>query len=423
VQRSVYLALLFTLIVCVAPKASAVFSLSDLESLFAKKRISTPEELMQHLPPEMREKYSLVYDTRNREQPATPEKPRLLLFNEDASLAVALSGMEITKHVSSAEIIAFDKKQNRFEFKSIQFLGQSTSEPLPFKIDHNPSACVGCHNERPNWDSYAVWPGFFGSTNRPNNVEKEIFTKFVGASLKTGIYQYLTGLDGRVLNNYDARTTPFLSFDDVNAEITEELNALNAVRIFDKLQNHPQFLEYRAALFAASHNSSDFLKVLPGRDDQATLSADWLSYQADAREVVEAYYRNIVLRNAQNGMTSNDLNKFSLSEDEFGPSAKLGFVAAKMKLDLARESMVFGKPTLSFTSPKYGGSMKLRILLSRLVVKDFPGLRKRLKINRALTLDDYYLVPLTDVDLVLQKIANPQFASASQCRDIFETNR
>ena len=146
----------------------ARFDFPELEKIIRHNQITELDDLLGYLPPVMRKNALLAYDSRglNREL-VTLATPRIVLFNEDASLVLALTRNPGKKRIETGrdrlEISRFDPKARRFEFMELTFDG--VNSPFSRPVPKNPATCLGCHGQdpRPLFHDYNTWPGFYGS--------------------------------------------------------------------------------------------------------------------------------------------------------------------------------------------------------------------------------------------------------------------
>lgn len=150
-----------------APLSSHV-TLEELAEHVDKNGITRLDDLIRELPPMMKSNAMLGYDSRALNiHLISPETPRIVLFNQDATLILAMTknpGEEaVTQGLDKLEVINFNKATGKFEFRDVAFDGK----PSPFSrnAEVNPPVCLACHgqNPRPIFDDYNAWPGFYGS--------------------------------------------------------------------------------------------------------------------------------------------------------------------------------------------------------------------------------------------------------------------
>ena len=144
------------------------FDIVDLKALIENNKAYTVDSLLPLLPKQMRQNPLLVYDSHAlRLDRVSPLTPRVILFNEDASLIMAF-----TKHPGedtiasgddSLEVIELNSQSHKFEMRDLVLNGKES--PFSKSVETNPALCLSCHgvNPRPIFNDYNSWPGFYGS--------------------------------------------------------------------------------------------------------------------------------------------------------------------------------------------------------------------------------------------------------------------
>ena len=137
-----------------------------LADIIKDYKIKTVADLLERMVAlkELPNHYLAVYQTRSRE-PASMEKPRILLQWRES--VITFHGTEDRKGFNnSLEILTFNTLKKEFE---LYLLNLSEAKPEK-KFEKNPETCMTCHQNRshkksvvPRWDSYFLWPGFFGA--------------------------------------------------------------------------------------------------------------------------------------------------------------------------------------------------------------------------------------------------------------------
>src|SRR5215472_13431202 len=172
--------------------------------------VDSVSELVPLLPEELRQNFALVYDSRSPFKASiTPERPRVILFTDDARLVLTFIG----------------------------------DEPAAQRRAWRPSAaeakCERCHgaDSRPIYDSYPLWPGYHGAVldtfpkDRLRQRDRKNFAAFRAGAANTGAYKDLIYPEG-------SPVTPFLDPRLFNARFG---TALNRQRIYRKLAAGPRF--------------------------------------------------------------------------------------------------------------------------------------------------------------------------------------
>lgn len=115
--------------------------------------------------------YVAAYESRDSTQAASAAAPRVILFGESARFVTAFNGLKSQRGFHSLETIDYDS-DGGFSLREISF--QDGKAQIS---EANPQRCLQCHsreNPRPVWDTYFLWPGFYGSEDdhvfRPNGL-------------------------------------------------------------------------------------------------------------------------------------------------------------------------------------------------------------------------------------------------------------
>ncbi len=134
-----------------------IYHWSGIEQLMATQDIRSVEDLLSLLPQKFRTIYTLIYRSRSL-QDASEKNPRVLLFSENG-LVLSFNGDPLQKNYNKIEVLSPSDDGSQISMKEIDFSG---GRPI---VHNNPVSCTKCHrvDSRPIWDSYAIWPGVFGS--------------------------------------------------------------------------------------------------------------------------------------------------------------------------------------------------------------------------------------------------------------------
>ncbi len=241
------------------------FTFADLEALVTTKQIRSLDELIGVLPAKVRGNPILVYDSKALHvDRVTFATPRIILFNNDASLILAMTknpgSSEIAAGQDALEVIHFDHKTARYEMINVIFDGVHVpfdAPPSMRLIEKNPPMCLACHgaNPRPIFADYNSWPGFYGSFGQlgvavAGTIEHQELDKFLStmgalpryrdlnlASSRSakGIHLPSTGFGG-LFNS--AKFTPALAFGAFTEFLMQKQTA-------QKISQHSDFANFR----------------------------------------------------------------------------------------------------------------------------------------------------------------------------------
>ena len=141
-------------------------SFSGLKSLIKNEDIQTIEQLIPHLPYEMRRNYTLMYKSLST-QGSSFENPRAILFGQDAKLILTFNGSPEQRGFDRVEVMDYDPEDSIYNFHEITF----RSSQKPIYSETNPKKCLECHSSHPKpnglrkpiWRRYEKWIGAYGS--------------------------------------------------------------------------------------------------------------------------------------------------------------------------------------------------------------------------------------------------------------------
>jgi hypothetical protein len=246
------------------------FSEAELEKLLQRSPVTgspvdSIRELIPLLPAELRRNFTFVYDSRSPFRSSiSPDYPRVILFADDARLVLTFTGDEQKPGSDLLEILSFDDRTARFEPKSYLLpIAQRRNVQLPSEATN----CAQCHgaDPRPIFDSYPLWPGFYGSVfdtfsrDRIGAEEGRRYRHFLATSAQGGVYRDLIFPKGSPVSPYldprylgkgtlriDYKTMTLLP----NARLGMALTELNRKRIYRKLAASVNFAAREKQLLA-----------------------------------------------------------------------------------------------------------------------------------------------------------------------------
>jgi hypothetical protein len=264
-------ALLFAAVVAPWPAfaQSAAFNEQRLQELLQNnpvtgRPVDSIDELVPLLPDELRSNFTLVYDSRSPFRDSiSPDYPRVILFTKDGRFVLTFTGDKQKPGANLLESISFDPESARFTLRAYLL-------PAAERTGWRPSAeaanCASCHgaDPRPIFDSYPLWPGFYGSQqdtfprDRLGAKEYRDYRTFLAGPAKSGVYRGLIFPAGSAVSPYidprhfnpdtvevPAEPLRFLP----NTRLGMALTELNRQRIYRKLTegngfaaNEKQFL-------------------------------------------------------------------------------------------------------------------------------------------------------------------------------------
>ena len=184
--------------VATAFASEAGFGYEQLRLLINEKNLTSITAVVEHLPPEYKENYTLVYQSDSLHG-ASEQQPRVLLFGKDAHFIMTFNGDPAQRRYHHLELLQFRPALHEFELHSIVF---ENGEPQ--FSDKNPALCLKCHgpSPRPLWGSYNYdnktstihWPGLYGSRHDSpllNPDERKAFERFRAEQPRHPRFQHL----------------------------------------------------------------------------------------------------------------------------------------------------------------------------------------------------------------------------------------
>lgn len=212
--------------------------------------VDSISELIPLLPQELRENFTFVYDSRSPFRSGiSPEYPRVILFTNDARLVLTFIGDERQPGYDLLETMSFDYESAKFELHAYML---PAAERRAWRPSPDEAKCSRCHggDARPIFDSYPLWPGYYGSVqdtfphDRIGQKEAKSYAAFQANAAKTGVYKdliYPSGspvspyLDPRLFKDNTVELDPQLFAYLPNARLGMALTELNRQRIYRKL--------------------------------------------------------------------------------------------------------------------------------------------------------------------------------------------
>jgi hypothetical protein len=208
------------------------------------------EKVLDSLPEELLSNFTLVYTSRSpHRDEISPLFPRVVLFTSDAKLLITFTGNPAAPSYNRLEIIFFDNRTSSFH--ATRFILADAIRQVPaLKRDAmlngatDQYECTRCHggDVRPIFDSYRLWPGFYGSrADMPDAYadERRDYVRFQAANARRGVYRYLRFPPGSPISPYQDGTSSLAPGEALrfhpNERLGDALTTLNWKRIGRKL--------------------------------------------------------------------------------------------------------------------------------------------------------------------------------------------
>lgn len=231
------------------PPLSHAFEYEELVALIEDKNLTTIDQVMENLPQEYLENFTLAFGSRSLHG-SSFDNPRVILFGNTAKLVLTFNGDPAHNKYHSLEALQFREEDKVFELRSISF------EKAVHFSEKNPSVCQTCHgtDPRPIWSSYEYseiediqhWPGFYGSTHDApvlNDTEQQAYIRFRKLATEHPRYRFLR-LDHPETDWYPFGTGPFEHRFRPNNRLGNLLARLNAKRVANDLKTKAFFKRY-----------------------------------------------------------------------------------------------------------------------------------------------------------------------------------
>lgn len=253
-----------------------------LNNPVTQKPTSEISELIPALPTELRTNFTFVYESRSPfKDSISHDYPRVILYSSDGKFVITYTGDPNKPGHNLVETMTFDDKTSKFKM-SIFDLDEKNKLSKKIKT----SSCNSCHGEdiRPIFDSYPLWPGFYGSVldSFPKNIsaidkEKKRYQNFLSSVNHKKAYSDL-------LFNKESEVTPYLETSKLllnenneavnpdsrfkpNERLGIALTYLNKKRIFNKLKKSNLYKEKRKEILYELLDCGGS-KVNPERQDK-----------------------------------------------------------------------------------------------------------------------------------------------------------
>jgi hypothetical protein len=246
------------------------FTEANLQELLQRnpatgRPVDSISELVPLLPEELRKNFTFVYDSRSPFRSGiSPEFPRVILFTDDARLILTFIGDERQPGFDLLETMSFDYEGAKFDLHAYLL---PAGERRSWRPSPEEARCARCHgaDPRPIFDSYPLWPGYYGSVqdtfprDRIGQKEAKNYAAFAAAAAKTGVYKdliYPAGspvspyLDPRLFKDNTVTLDPQLFPYLPNARLGIALTELNRQRIYRKLAAGEDFAAHEKQLLA-----------------------------------------------------------------------------------------------------------------------------------------------------------------------------
>jgi hypothetical protein len=397
------------LVVQAGAHAEEVSSWTQIESLVESGRVSSIDQLLPHLSPELRSSFLLAYQSRSTIS-ASLTQPRVVLYSKSSNLVLAFTSSPDVKDGNRLEVIERNPSDGELVFRKIEFPRDGHSKP---SIVARPKECMGCHQGAQgrmlyNWDEYPDWPGFFGNKHR----KAARFGQGDGASMLPDFDFQRDGL--AALQSTSNKTAPRLKFlpgfeettpeklGERNTYFTEDIVHNEYQALARAIERSPQYRELLPAILGSE--DEDISKLLPPELREQYKAEIPKIRQADEEashrvlnDKVSRFHSELTKygTSASDVKWSTELKPIGLvdvlrGKDGVFPSTRnlasfsnLQFVLRKMGIDISDYSSLRNREFLLLSPATPNGSKFVRPLALQLdrdkIIAEFPEFKGSLK--------------------------------------------
>jgi hypothetical protein len=352
------------------------YSYADLRKDYESNRWTKIEDLLTYLSlkfPSVRDRVAFVYRSRSL-QGATPDNPRMIYFGS-RKFALAVNGSSDLVGGDRIEILDFETDGTIKPREIIQ-----VANTLQF--DDHPTSCAACHGveAKPIFDTYLVWPGFFGSeddrTFQGKNFEAYRFKEYDYVSTFLTTYKsnprYKHFSYEMDLNYYgtkdfrNERLNILLSYVN-NRRIIKQIESSKSAALFKPLAKDLALLKAKVGN-QFEYKSVDLIKLLgdkaPTTDPNlfaSFLAATWSTIQTSNDTKYQRYAKfgsfdpsNFIWVSLAQNQPQVRLGAFDVLETFTSKVSQLRFLAALTGESIANWPMVFSANAFAFATPANG---------------------------------------------------------------------
>ena len=312
---------------------SEPFDFSAVAQLVRCQDIGSIDELLPRLPQTFRARHSLIYASGSRHG-ASRAIPRIVMASEDARMIIAVAGDSSQRNGNLLEAIQYNDSESQFEFHSIDFPQVASPGQRPQVSPKNPTLCASCHRAQfsPNWESYPLWPGAYGSGASAGRDEDTAYAGFAANAARQGRYRALGPFPADLLST---------DLEGHNHALSQAIGSLNQERVVSGILVQPGYPKAQFAIAGSFLGCADLESFLPARA------------RAHLSESYSAYHEKVRLQTLSH-FNSQESRLASLTGDEFSrPSSDwLFFFEAEPVIGAA----FFSRELMGFDLSRYAVS-------------------------------------------------------------------
>ena len=230
-----------------SPFQIATPTTGDIVAFVQENQVSSVAELLEALPAELTESYTLMAESQSRHD-ASVDQPRIIMYGTDARFLMGVSSHTDDPLREVIEMVELDSVTGYWRFSQLDFT------VTPAFHDTDESVCQGCHGMplRPIWGQYPDWPGAFGADEDNMTAEQAASAIALKRTQATSdrFKQLLFPTDHSIENN---RTLylPSRSYGYANTAFNFELAASVAEGMFKRVKATPLYDQFSYMLLSS----------------------------------------------------------------------------------------------------------------------------------------------------------------------------
>lgn len=228
-----------------APELTLPLDAKSLTTELVRRGIRSKSDALALLPRALKQRFVLMKST-GALGVATPDRPRVIHFEEDGRFILASTGHRTNEDVTAntLEILEEDAVTHEYRTHVISFEGDHGAV-----LTEDDSRCKGCHGSpaRPIWGSYPNWPDAYGANDDEMTPEEHAsFDAFVELAKTDASYKHL-----------EIHTSSYgfdlpLPYGYPNTNINQALGIRWAAQLAERMTKSPHYAELGKAVVLSS---------------------------------------------------------------------------------------------------------------------------------------------------------------------------
>lgn len=368
---------LFILLLMISGIACAQENITfqELQEIITRNNVRSVDQLIPLLPVEYRKNYTFMYESQSAQAPSvSPDYPRAIIAGSDATFVMSFTkspavGPKVDAP-DTVETMEWNEAESRFVMRELVFNGRTAPEVS----EQNPQKCLTCHGDdpRPNWESYNLWPGAYGSLSRLScdaigvgTKEHNYYQSFLRTGRQSARYRDLP----QAIPTTNCTPDSSLAYvsngaqTGMNAELTDAFIKLNTKRLNRMVANSPEYETYKYAIAAAGRRCGEDTFEEYFAPEARALGTAYSELATTVQSEVERDGKKIAERfKANSSETKNSGSHVIVKQTDFMPNqtvTRQRYLMERLGIPWNRVSMSFEYPN-SFLGPSlqpFSGSM------------------------------------------------------------------